>query len=131
MSEDIFQNSNPNRKIKSKRRIRKSFWAVLVIVISFLVWIGYKYYNYTKSDNYILQKVSEHILVPEGAVKVFRITNVESLRNTNSVFFARANNGDVMLNYSSSRQVILYSPKLDKIINIAEIKIDNQPDLQQ
>lgn len=75
-------------------------------------------------DATIIQQVGKHMVLPLEQPKVVTVTGVEDLRREQP-FFLQAKNGDKLLVYSS--RVILYNPDLDKIVDIAQIRIDTTP----
>ena len=68
----------------------------------------------------IIDKAGKHIVLPPGTPKLVVVKDVDTLRKTEP-FFNSAQNGDDLLVYSD--KVILYSPGLDKIVEVATIKI--------
>ena len=76
------------------------------------------------SDNEVLERVGKHLVLPPEQPKVITIENVNDLRQEQP-FFTQANNGDKLLVYST--RVILYDPQLDKVVDIAQIRIDTSP----
>jgi hypothetical protein len=67
-----------------------------------------------------IENVGKHLVLPKEEPKVLSIANVEVLRK-DQPFFNQANNGDKLLVFS--QKVILYSPTLDKVIDIAQIRL--------
>lgn len=76
------------------------------------------------SDAEVLEKIGSHIVLPPEQPRIVTIENVEDLRQQQP-FFILANNGDKLLVYST--RVILYDPKIDKVVDIAQIRIDTTP----
>jgi hypothetical protein len=70
-------------------------------------------------DEEVVARVASHFVLPEEQPKVVTITDADTLK-IEQPFFAKAKNGDKLLVYS--QKVILYSPVLDKIVEIAQIK---------
>ena len=70
-------------------------------------------------DTAMVEKVSRHMVLPAGKPNVITVSNVETLRK-DQPFFSLAQDGDVLLVYPE--RVILYSPSLDKIVEIAQIR---------
>jgi hypothetical protein len=70
-------------------------------------------------DAAMVEKVSRHMVLPVGNPKVITVSDVETLKR-DQPFFSRAQDGDVLLVYPE--RVILYSPTLDKIVEIAQIR---------
>lgn len=73
----------------------------------------------TGDPQVIVDKVSRHMVLPKGQPSLVTIANVELLKK-DQPFFAQASNGDKLLVYPD--KVILYSPSLDRIIDIAGIR---------
>jgi len=71
------------------------------------------------TDADIISRVSTFMILPEGTPKVVPVVDVETLRKSQP-FFAKAQNGDKLLIYPA--KVILYSPSLDRIVEVAQIK---------
>ena len=75
-------------------------------------------------DSELIARVGKHLVLPLEQPKVVTISNVEDLRRQQP-FFLQAKNGDKLLVYSS--RVILYNPDLDKIVDVAQIRVDVTP----
>ena len=72
----------------------------------------------------LIGAISELIVLPEGEnPTVATVTDPERLKD--QPFFAKAQTGDKVLIYTNSRKAILYSPKENKIIEVAPINIGN------
>ncbi len=69
----------------------------------------------------VITKVGEHYVLPKGEPKVITITGVETLKK-DQPFFEQAKDGDILLVYGE--KVILYDARVDKIIDIAQIRTD-------
>ncbi len=69
----------------------------------------------------LIKKVGNHIILPKGDPKVVTISNVEILKK-DQPFFTQAKNGQKLLVYPE--KVILYDPEIDKIIDIATIRLN-------
>jgi hypothetical protein len=72
------------------------------------------------TDQAIIDRVGRHIVLPGGVPKVVPVKDVETLRKGDP-FFNSAQEGDELLVYSN--KVILYSPTLDKVVEVATIKV--------
>ncbi len=66
-----------------------------------------------------INKLAKHLVLPAEEPKVLSIANVEVLRK-NQPFFDVAQNGDKLIVYAD--KIILYNPKLDKVVDIARMK---------
>jgi hypothetical protein len=71
------------------------------------------------SDQGIINRVGRHIILPSDTPKVIPVTDVVKLKKEQP-FFASAQEGDKLLVYK--QKVILYSPTIDKIVEVATIK---------
>lgn len=67
-----------------------------------------------------VEKVGRHILLPDEEPKLVTVTDARILK-ASQPFFANAKDGDKVLVYS--HKVILYDPDIDKIVEVAQIKI--------
>lgn len=65
----------------------------------------------------VVKKVSRHIVLPDGSVTVTTITDADSLRATDPVFYRYAQIGDKLLLYED--RAILYSPSIDRVLDIS------------
>jgi hypothetical protein len=68
----------------------------------------------------ILAKVKTHLVLPDEEPKVISLVNIDLLKK-DQPFFALAKDGDKLLIYS--KKVILYDPVIDRIVDIAQIRI--------
>ncbi|OGG03876.1 hypothetical protein A2Z33_00730 [Candidatus Gottesmanbacteria bacterium RBG_16_52_11] len=75
------------------------------------------------TDAEVIERVRAHMVMPDGTPKVITVTGVADLR-AEQPFFAKAQEGDKLLVYPQS--VILYSPTLDRVVEVAQIRY-NQP----
>ncbi len=73
----------------------------------------------TDASNDVVSRVGRHMILPPETPKVVPVVTAEELKKTQP-FFANAENGDVLLVYTN--KVVLYSPKLDKIVEIAHFR---------
>jgi len=74
----------------------------------------------------VVAKVSRHMVLPDGEIPtVATVSDPEAL--SNQPFFSKAQIGDRVLIYASALKAILYSPELDRIIEIAPLNIGNPP----
>lgn len=125
------------RRPKLPRRYRFTL-ALLVIVVAAVASAFYFYSKYQDSQEklknpdilakaerqVLLEKVSKHVLLPEGEdPTIATVSDVSKL--SNQAFFAKAANGDKVLIYSKARKAILYRPITDKVIEIAPLNISN------
>jgi hypothetical protein len=78
----------------------------------------------TTDDKAVIDKVAKHMILPNETPKVVTIENVENLARE-QVFFTKAKNGDKLIIYA--QKVILYDSVLDKIIDMAQIRLGGSP----
>ncbi len=72
--------------------------------------------------NKLIAQVSKLIVLPEGEVPtIATVSDPEKLRD--QAFFLKAKAGDKVLIYTTSKKAILYSPELNKIVEVAPINI--------
>jgi hypothetical protein len=67
-----------------------------------------------------LEKVKMHLVLPSEEPKIVPLVNVEILKK-DQPFFALAKDGDKLIIYN--KKVILYDPVIDRIVDIAQIRI--------
>ncbi len=74
----------------------------------------------------LIKKVGNLIVLPTGEnPTVATISDINKLKN--QPFFRNAQNGDKILFYTKAREVILYRPSLNKIVQVAPISIGGSP----
>ncbi len=72
----------------------------------------------------LVASVAKLIVLPEGEnPTIATVTDPEKLKD--QPFFANAQAGDRVLIYTNSRKAILYSPKENKIVEVAPLNIGN------
>ncbi len=73
----------------------------------------------------LVKEVGEIIALPEGEIPTLAtVTDLETVKD--QTFFARAQNGDRVLIYSSAKKAYLYRPSEKKIIEVGVVNL-NQP----
>ncbi len=114
-------------KLKTKAIIRFLF----VIILSLLIFIGWKYFYPDKGKVdmvdvaerervEVISKVGTHIVLPKDEVPTLAtVSDPEQLKKY--PFFTNAEKGDKVLIYSLAKKAILYRPTGDKIVEIAPI----------
>jgi hypothetical protein len=117
---------------------KKSGLGLIVLVVVLLVlalagWYGYDYYrtNYgtdkAKAD-YEIQKtvaaVSKLIVLPTGETPVLATVKDPVALAKQQNFFQGASEGDKLLIYQQARKAIIYSPTLNKIVNVGPVVYD-------
>ncbi len=98
---------------------------LIIAVVLIIVLTGSKT---TKEDEQIkeLQKtvklVSRLMVLPEGEQPTLAtVSDASKLKD--QAFFANAKTGDKVLIYPNSRKAVLYSPSLDKIVEVSSLNL--------
>ncbi|MFA6256701.1 MAG: hypothetical protein WCT29_00095 [Candidatus Paceibacterota bacterium] len=119
------------KKPRTVSKFRKLIAPLTVIVGIFLIyylWSQFRLYRdpeaiVEKETIELVNKVSEHMVLPLGELpSVATVTDPEALK-ADHPFFTSASKGDKVLIYSKAKRAILYSVKLDKIVDIATINV--------
>lgn len=114
---------------------KKLVYKIIALIIVAGIFTGGGYYLATKKkgdseDNQKMLEetvadVSKLYLLPEDEVPTLAtVTDIKKLEG--QPFFARAKEGDKMLIYTNNKLVILYSPTLDKIVQIGGVNLNSQ-----
>jgi hypothetical protein len=69
-----------------------------------------------------IEAVSRHMVLPKDENPTIA-TVTDSKKLSTQSFFSNASNGDKVLIYAKSRKAILYSPKQNKVVEVAPINI--------
>lgn len=77
----------------------------------------------------LITKINTHIVLPEGEVPTVATVS-DKTKLASQAFFAKAENGDKVLIYSSTRKAILYRPSLDKIIEMGPVSLSADANAQ-
>lgn len=120
--------------INRKRKGRGFLWILFLLTLAGLVYSQYQLYL-LKDPNAqqkaaderlksIVSKVSKLIVLPDEAPQVLTLQDVDKLKAT-QLFFKDAQNGDIVLVYSST--AIIYSESKNKIINVGPVVKDAAP----
>lgn len=72
----------------------------------------------------VIDSVSKLIVVPDDKPTVATITDVDKLREANESFYKNAQNGDMLLLYST--MAIIYRSSENKIVNVAPVVVNPQ-----
>jgi hypothetical protein len=99
--------------------------AVLIVALLVIVSIGIGTYLYLRNpgkDNVkaIERLVGRHYVLPDEEPA---LATIEDRTKLNSEFLKSAENGDKLLIYEGAKKVILYRPKIDRIIEVGPISI--------
>lgn len=108
---------------------------LVVIAIAGLALGGFYYYKYQQLKNTspgaagqaeakdLVTKVSRLMILPSGELPTIATISDQS-KLKDQPFFAKSSNGDKLLIYSQAKLAVLYSLKLNKIINVGPLSID-------
>lgn len=122
----------------SKKRL--PYVVVLAVAIIGLALAGYFYYELYKARQNpqvqaqkeakeLVTKVSRLVVLPEEEIPtIATVSDPEALKE--QVFFANAQKGDKVLIYAQAKKAFLYSPTLDKIIEVAPLNIGSSTKAQ-
>lgn len=118
--------------------VKKKKWVsankVIVVLLALLVIAAASaFYFYQKANSdpakeaekelrEVMALVEKHMVLPKDEVPTLAtVSDPEKLKDQR--FFINAAKGDKVLVYSVSKKAILYSPSLDKIIEVAPVNI--------
>lgn len=130
---------NNIQKIPKKSKIRKfikmfipAFLVILVVLLT--ITSIYFYKKSTTNTNTasqaevasLVKKVGKLIVLPtEETPTVATVSDPAALKD--QAFFAEAKKGDKVLIYSNAKKAILYDPVANKVITIAPLKTESNP----
>lgn len=124
------QEQAPKPKKRRMRRLFKKLLPLAVIIVIAVAGI-FIYINFFKPSSAqsgdpreMITRVSRLMALPDEAPTVAVVSDLEKLKG--QAFFARAHAGDIVLMYPKAQKAILYSPSLDKILEVAPITNDTQ-----
>jgi hypothetical protein len=111
-------------------------WVIVIVLIIALGFMFWKNKQLSKPEaqtklaeqasQSVIDSVAKLIIVPEDKPTVATITDVEKLRAANETFYKNAQNGDMLLLYST--QAIIYRSAENKIVNVAPVVVSpDQP----
>jgi hypothetical protein len=114
---------------------KKLFFFLLILLLMASATAGYFYWQFktlknnpaaiTEKENLALVKiVGEIMLLPDETPTIATVTDPSKL--SDQVFFANAKAGDKVLVYSLAKKAILYSPSLNKIIEVGPVNITDE-----
>lgn len=106
---------------------------VLAATAVFFGLLSYSFYSQNKSLQNpnknserqvasLIKKIDRHIELPRETPKVGTVTNIQKLQKI--PFLSHARTGDKILFFVKSKKAILYRPSIDKIIEAATLKLD-------
>lgn len=136
VSNRIDQNRvRPTRKPSEPRTTSaKKRWLIGVLVFILMLAIALAVFFYSTLQNTnkltetgnLVEEVSQFMLLPEGEEPTLAtVSDKEKLMS--QAFFAKAENGDKVLIFSKNGKAILYRPAEKKIINVADINLEQEP----
>ena len=121
-------------------------WMVIVAVVLALIIIpSFYFYSQYRKTQALLQssntsRVSESKMITEAVGKLIELpvgedptiaTVSDITKLSDQQFFSKAKNGDKVLVYKKAKELILYRPSVNKIINIATLNTVNVPQESQ
>lgn len=128
-------------KVKTVFAPSKLGWAIILIVmLGVLAFSSYYFYSqYQKSkelvqipqnaqSRVIIEAVGKLMELPQGEQPaIATVSDITKLQD--QPFFANAQNGDKVLIYALAKKAILYRPGINKIINVAPVDLNSNPNL--
>lgn len=107
---------------------------IIVILAVLLILVGSSAYYFYKKATFdpqkqaqkelqiALEKVGRHIMLPKDEIpSLATISDPAQLKG--QAFFVNAQKGDQVLIFPTSKKAILYSPSLDKLIEVAPVNL--------
>ena len=121
---------------KSNSKNTFKYWpSVLLALILIVTLVLYQKFSASSKNqeqvikNEIIQvvdQVSKLMVLPKNEpVTLIRVTDPSKLQN--QAFFRNAQAGDKLLLYPASQQAVLYSPALNKIVQVAVLNLVTTP----
>ncbi len=117
----------------NKTIIRLAIRFIPILIIAGIFTGGGYYFAMRKADTsgdsqkeleQVIKKVSKLMILPEDETPTLAtVTDPKKLEG--QPFFAKAQAGDKILIYSNIKKVILYSPSMNKIIEVGGINLNN------
>ena len=140
----------PPKRSSRARRLRRLYSILFALVLlGFVCFVGYLIYggiarvfggqhatsgapsiqqaqgtNSADDSVQVVERVAKLMLLPDETPTIAVVSDLSKLQG--QLFFANAKEGDVVLMYPKARKAILYSPTLNKIIEVAPITNDKQ-----
>lgn len=122
--------------------MNKRTFVIVAVILILLVLGGGIYYAFSRDTfesssatpaelsqediDALLERVMTHIVLPTNEKPlVATIVDVESLVATQP-FYQGAENGDVLLIFSTNSKAIIYSPSRDIVVNVGPIIVDEE-----
>lgn len=132
LTSDVKKDKRFGKLFKSKYFKHIGFAVLLLIAIGGVGSSAYFYNQYTKAQvlgaqneysevKSIVESVGKLMDLPSDEPTVATVSDVEKLRT--QAFFNRAENGDKLLIYQTTKKAILYRPSTNKIIDVATVNL--------
>lgn len=125
---------NINIKDKTKKKYKIFLpWILLALSIIVILILFFKLVYFQKNPDEVAQAeikkmvntISKFVVLPEDELPILAtVTDKEVLKDI--PFFDNASVGDKILIYEKSEKVILYSPKLKKVIDIGPFNLNDE-----
>jgi hypothetical protein len=117
-----------NIKMNSKMIVRIISVIVIVGLIGLLVMV-YKKNNTPEKrkaaeTGLLMKNIGKHYFIPNERPIIATINEAEKLI-AEQPFYANVQNGDKLVIFPVAQKAIIYSPKLDKIVNSGPFVLDN------
>lgn len=115
--------------IKTIFRIKKSFLAIILILILGVGYFAYIKMSMTQQEveqkkvSELVSDVGEFIVLPEEEPVILEVSNPAEL-SSQQAFFAGVIMGDKVMVYTKAGKAIIWSPSRNKIINVGPIQND-------
>lgn len=128
-------NNMPN---KSSSIVSKIAPLIVIAVIAGAGYYGYTWYKNDKSNMTEEERraavvveakdaFSQFMELPEGEPIVAEVSDAEELKKQQPVFFAKAENGDMVVIFPGTNVAFLYSPSKKRVVNVANIVQEGAP----
>jgi len=115
----------------NKKNLIIIFLTVVLLIMSYFVYKSY-FYDKNLNEQEIARKelsetikdISKLMVLPEDEEPTLAtVTDPKKLEG--QTFFAKAKTGDKILIYTNSKKVILYSPSMNKIVEVGSLNLNN------
>lgn len=126
------QNNNMEPEIKKKTLLTSN--RIIAVMAVLLILVGSSAYYFYKKATFdpqkqaqkeleiALESVGRHIMLPKDEIpSLATISDPAQLKG--QAFFVNAQKGDQVLIFPTSKKAILYSPSLDKLIEVAPVNL--------
>jgi hypothetical protein len=118
-----------------KSRAKIIIWCLTVLLTVALGLGGYLFYAYQKAlvanpveeRRRLVETIGRAVLLPAEEPQVATVQNASKLAN--KVLAAKTQDGDKLLVYASAKQIFIYRPSSQKLVDILQIQ-DNDAAIQ-